>query len=220
MQDIPSFAYKAGFAPAEWQEALLAWHAQSLSVEAGDRLFAAGDAVRAIYVVEAGHVHLVEDDYWGNRSILSVVEAGHIFGAAYAFGDVDVYPMSAEAVTDGVVLVVPLSAYYASEATHPDLFRKAQHGFLAALANRSIGLIHTIEQVKQRTLRQKILAYLSYLSRLAHSPHFEVPLSRQQLADYLAVDRSALSRELSALRDEGVLTYDKRRFTLYLPQET
>ena len=220
MQDLPVFAVRAGFTPAEWQEATTAWRARIRTVRAGDVLFAASDKVRDIFVVLAGRVHLVEDDYWGNRSILSVVEAGHIFGAAYAFGDVDVYPMSAVAVEGGEVLTFSLSAYTASEATHPALFHKAQRGFLSALANRSVGLIHTIEQVKQRTLRGKILAYLTYRSRLAGSTSFEVNLTREQMADFLAADRTALSRELSALRHEGVLDVHGRHFTLYLPDES
>lgn len=220
MQDLPTFAVQAGFTPTEWAEALACWQARSQKAKAGETLFAAGDEVRCIYVVLSGTVHLVVDDYWGNRSILSVVTAGHIFGAAYAFGDVDCYPMSAVAVGDVTVAAIPLSAYFAAADGRPDLYEKAQKGFLSALANRSVGLIHTIEQVKQRTLRQKILAYLSYQSRLAGKNTFEVPLSRQQMADYLAADRAALCRELSALAAEGVLSYRKRSFTLYLRDES
>jgi CRP-like cAMP-binding protein len=219
MQDFPHFASMAGFTPAEWQEALSAWHARTVQVKAGAALFSAGDAVRDIYLVTDGCVHLLVDDYWGNRSILSVVEAGHIFGAAYAFGSVDTYPMSAMAVGECTVLAIPLDAYRASGTTHPVLYGKAQQGFLTALADRSVGLIHTIEQVKQRTLRQKILAFLSYRSRLAGSTRFEVDLTQQQLADFLAADRSALARELSALRQEGILDYHGRQFALYLPRE-
>jgi len=220
MQDLPVFAYHAGFTPREWQEATAAWRAKVRTMQVGDVLFAASDKVCDIYVVLKGRVHLVVDDYWGNRSILSVVEAGHIFGAAYAFGDADAYPMSAVAVEGGEVLTFSLAAYEASEATHPALFYKAQRGFLSALANRSVGLIHTIEQVKQRTLRGKILAYLTYRSRLAGSTTFEVNLTREQMADFLSADRAALSRELSRLRREGVLDYRKGRFTLYLPDES
>lgn len=220
MQDLPVFAFHAGFSPAEWQEATTAWHAKVRTVRAGDVLFAVGDKVREVYVVTRGRVHLVVDDYWGNRSILSVVDEGHIFGAAYAFGDVDAYPMSAVAVTEGSVLSFPIAAYRASEATHPALFYKAQRGFLSALAGRAAGLIHTIEQVKQRTLRGKILAYLTYRSRLAGRTDFDVDLTREQMADFLAVDRAALCRELSALRREGVLDYRKGHFRLYLPDES
>lgn len=219
MQDLPVFAVRAGFTPAEWQEATTAWHARIRTVRAGDVLFAASDKVRDIFVALTCRVHLVVDDYWGNRSLLSVVEAGHIFGAAYAFGDVDVYPMSAVVVEGGEVLAFSIAAYTASEDTNPTLFHKAQRGFLSALANRSVGLIHTIEQVKQRTLRQKILSYLTYVSRLAGSTAFDVNLTREQMADFLAADRAALSRELSALRREGVLDVRGRHFTLYLPDE-
>ena len=219
MQDFPVFASKAGFGPLEWQEALSVWHAYPLTLSAGSRLVQQGDAVRNIYVVLAGAVEVHVDDYWGNRSVLAVVEAGHIFGAAYAFGNVAAYPIAAEALSDSRVLMVPLDAYRASASTHPVLYAKAQQAFLQALALRSVAMLHSVEQVKQRTLRQKILAYLSYQSAVQGSTHVTVPLTRQGLADYLAVDRSALCRELSRLQAEGLLAYHKNEFRLYLPQE-
>lgn len=220
MQVLPTFASMAGFDHTEWQNALSVWHARTQKVAAGMALLAAGDPVRNLYVVLEGRVHLTLDDYWGNRSVLSVVEAGHIFGAAYAFADATAYPFSAVATVDSTVLVVPMAAFRASQSSHPALFAKAQQGFLRALANRSIALVNTIQEVKQRTTRQKVLAYLSCQSRLVGSATFDVPLTRQQLADYLAVDRAALCRELSRLAADGLVGYHGRRFTLYLPSES
>lgn len=220
MQEVPFFAQSVGFDADAWQQALRVWHARRIHLVRGQYLISVGDAVRDLFVVVSGRIHMAVDDYWGNRSVLSEVDEGHILGAAYAFGDATVYPICAEAVRESVVVAIPVAEYRASFAVSPELYVRAQSAFLQALANRSIGLIHTIEQVKQRTLRQKILAYLSHRSRLVGSVQFDVPLTRQQMADYLAVDRSALSRELSHLRAEGVLDYRRQHFTLYLPQSS
>lgn len=218
MQDFPIFARQAGFDAAAWRRALTIWHAHTRRVSAGNCLIAQGDKVRHIFVVQTGRVHVVVDDYWGNRSVLSVVEPGHIFGAAYAFGQVDAYPISAIAAQDSVITAIPLDGYLASASTAPELYALAQQAFLHALATRSVGLLHSIEQVKQRTLRRKILAYLSHLAHVQGNMQVVVPFSRQEMADYLAVDRTALSRELAALKAEGLIDYRKNRFTLYLPQ--
>ena len=219
MQDFPAFARMAGFGEEEWRLALSVWQARSLRVPSGEAFVRQGQPVRDIYVVQGGMVHVLVDDYWGNRSVLSVVEEGRIFGAAYAFAGVEVYPISALAVGDAIVVAVPVAAFLASADTHPTLYAKAQSAFLHALAERSVSLIHTIEQVKQRTLRQKILAYLSYCGALARSTRFTVPLNRQQMADYLAADRASLCRELARLRDEGLIAYHKNEFRLYLRKE-
>jgi len=201
--------------PKDCQRALDLWQARTLKLAKDEVLVAAGTPVTHIYLVLSGSLEIVTDDYWGNRSLLSTVKRNGLFGAAYAFGDADVYPLTVYAKEDTELLSLNPAALTRNAYQSPVLYQRIQANLVATLANKAIGLIHTIEQVKQRSLRNKILAYLAHQAHLAGSMNFEIPLDRQQLADYLAVDRTALSRELSRLKEEGLLDYHKNKFCLH-----
>ncbi|MBO4535265.1 MAG: Crp/Fnr family transcriptional regulator [Clostridia bacterium] len=204
-----------GLDPKDCQRALDLWQARTLKLAKDEILVSAGNPVTHIYVVLSGSLAIVTDDYWGNRSLLSTVKRNGLFGAAYAFGDADIYPLTVYASEDTELLSLSPAALSRNAYQSPSLYQRIQANVVATLANKAIGLIHTIEQVKQRSLRNKILAYLANQAHLAGAMSFEIPLDRQQLADYLAVDRTALSRELSRLKDEGLLDYHKNKFTLF-----
>lgn len=86
--------------------------------------------------------------------------------------------------------------------------------FLSAVARRNLTLTKKMQHMSKKTIREKLLSYLSAESLKSNSSTFDIPFNRQQLADYLSIDRSALSNEMSKLQDEGVLVYKKNRFTL------
>ena len=198
------------------QRALEMWQARTLKLSKDKPLVSAGEPVNYVYVILSGSLEIVTDDYWGNRSLLSTVKAGGLFGAAYAFGDADIYPLTVYAKEDTELLVLNPQALSRNAYQNPTLYQRIQRNVIRTIANKAIGLIHTIEQVKQRSLRNKILAYLAHQAHLAGGTRFEIPLDRQQLADYLAVDRTALSRELARLKEEGYLDYHKNEFNLHL----
>ena len=87
------------------------------------------------------------------------------------------------------------------------------------LAGRNLALTRKMGHMARRTTRDKVLSFLSAQALRAGGPAFDIPLDRQQLADYLAVDRSALSAVLSRLRDEGVLEFHKNHFRLLRPEQ-
>lgn len=211
---IPAFLKHQTIRQDDWDQLLSLWHAYRKPLKKGEFLVHEGDKVSAIYIVESGRLDLNATDYWGNVSLLGQVEAGHLFGAAYAFGDSEAYAVAVQAVQDSEVLAIDADALDKSLATHPDKVLPIYRGLMGALSNRSLQMIYTLEQVKQRTLKQKILAYLTYLAKRQSSLTVVCPLDRQQMADYLAVDRAALSRELSVLQREGHLTYRKNIFVL------
>ena len=211
---IPAFLQDHNLSQEGWDTLLTLWRAHEKSLKKGGFLVQAGDKVAAIYIVTAGRLDLQFCDYWGNTSLLGQLGKGQLFGAAYVFGKEDAYAVSVQAAEDSTVLVIPSASLDATMHTHPDLAFPFLRGLLGALSNRSLQLIYTIEQIKQRTLRNKILAYLTHLARQQGSPRVQCPLGRQQMADYLAVDRASLSRELSALQKEGLLTYKKNIFVL------
>ena len=164
-----------------------------------------GDEIKAIGVMISGGVRIETQDYWGNRTILARAEAGDMFGEAFYCAKVKSLP----------VFVCSDSA---STVAFLDVNRVENRQFLQnlplVLARKNIMLTGKIEHIARRTTREKVLSYLSSEAAKCGKHTFVIPFNRQELADYLAVDRSALSAELSKLRKEGVLDFKKNRFSL------
>ena len=211
---IPSFLQDKRLAQSDWDALLDVCQARIRPLRRGEFLVQPEDEIRAIYVVLSGTLDLTTTDYWGNSTLLGQVREGHLFGAAYAFGDCRGYLVAAQAYSDCRVLVIPVAALESSLTTHPALALPVYRGLLSALAQRSLQMINTLHQVKQHTLRNKVMAYLSYLAVEQHSNVVLCPLSRGAMADYLGVERASLCRELSAMQREGILTYHKNKFVL------
>ena len=83
-----------------------------------------------------------------------------------------------------------------------------------AISEKNRKLVQKIGHMSKRSTRAKLLSYLSEEAKRQNSSHFTIPFTRQQLADFLCVDRSAMSNELCKMRDEGLLQFDKNQFTL------
>lgn len=174
----------------------------------------AGDHPEYVGVVLYGRVHIVQDDFWGNRSILAAVTSGDLFGEAISCAEADEFPVSAVALTTTTILMINykqiITTCSSSCVFHASLIRN----MLKILANKNLNLTRKIEHITKKTTREKVLSYLSEQALLSHSDSFEIPFNRQELADYLSVERSALSSTLSKMQDEGFITFHKHAFTL------
>ena len=175
----------------------------------------AGDAVSAVYCVLSGSLHILDEDYWGNRSIVETLTTDVLFGEAYVFAGAERHIISVMAAETAVVLEFdPVCLFETCAnccACHQRLARNALH----ITSTKIVRLTEKLGHISRRTLREKLLSYLSLCGRRAGGGTFTIPYSRQQLADYLCVDRSALSHEMSRLRDEGLIQYRKNEFTLH-----
>ena len=176
-------------------------------------LLRAGDAP-AMGVVLAGSVHILQEDFWGNRSLLGRAGPGDLFAEAFACAGVLRLPVSVEACEPTDVLLLDagrLSAVCPAACPHPvQMIRN----LLRLMAEKNVGLARKVEPMARRTTRDKLLSYLSAEARRSGGSAFSIPFNRQQLADYLAVDRSAMCSELSRLRDEGLLDFHRSAFVL------
>ena len=143
-----------------------------------------------------GKLHIQRDDYWGNRSIVNVIHVGEMFGEAY------VSPGSGPILND--VIAVDDSTVIFFDV------RKMLNVCSSACRFHSIVLGH----ISKRTTREKLISYLSEEAKKQNSSSITIPFNRQQLADFLSVDRSAMSNELCRMRNEGLLTFEKNQFTL------
>lgn len=175
-------------------------------------IFRTGDTVHEIGIVLRGCVHIESTDLWGNKSILSEVSEGQAFAETYAFcGE----PLMVDAVAaeDCEVLFLDISALSCPHAEHrwqDQLLRN----LLRVSMKKNLNLSSRIFCTTPKTVRGRLLTYLSEQAVQAGGMEFDLPFNRQQLADYLNLDRSALSKELCKMRDEGLLTFQKNHFTL------
>lgn len=175
-------------------------------------IFRAGSQVQEIGVVVQGTVHIENLDLWGTKSILSSISAGQAFAETYAFCG-DALMVDAVAAEDCTVLLLStrvLSDARVSPAVRDTLLRN----LLAVSMRKSLSLSQRIFCTTPKTVRGRLLTYFSAQAAKAGGLEFDVPFNRQQMADYLNLDRSALSKELCKMRDEGLLEFEKNHFRL------
>ena len=190
--------------PAQELPALLAQaEARRVPFQKGELLLRRGETVRCLGLVLSGTVHIIREDFWGRRSIVGLAGPGEIFAESYALAGKPL-AVSVLAATDGRALFL--------DAGH--LSQRLSANLLALLAEKNLMLTEKMRHMARRTTREKLLSYLSAQALRAGTAEFDIPLDRQQLADFLAVDRSAMSAALGKLRDEGVLEFRKNHFRL------
>lgn len=150
----------------------------------------------------------------GERVILANFGQGEVFAESLACAETRKSPVTVTATRDSAVLFLPFNKLVHSCARTCSGHSRLIANMLALLAEKNLALGDKIEILAKRSIRSKVMAYLSRECRLARSRSFSIPFSRNALADYLCVDRSALSRELGKMRDEGILGFEDKRFEL------
>ena len=196
------------------KEMLGCLNAKERSYKKGDAVFAEGDKAKYLGIVLEGSVHLVRVDYYGNRSILANIEPPQLFGEAFACAGLKSLPVDAVAAADTRILLLD-----AQRIARPCGNACPCHGqtilnLLHIVAKKNLVLHQKIEITSKRSTREKLMTYLLLQAKNAKSHTFTVPYDRQELADYLEVDRSGLSAEISKLRNEKVLECRRSTFTL------
>ncbi len=174
----------------------------------------AGDRVEAFGVVITGKVMIIQEDFWGNRNILAAVGAGHCFAETFACSPGAVLNVSVMAQTNVQVLFLSVKRILTTCPSTCSHHSRMIRNLLSELAEKNLRLNEKITHLGQRSRRAKILSYLSAEAQRHGSAEFDIAFSRQQLADYLSVDRSGLSMELSRMQEEGLLEYRKNHFVL------
>ncbi len=175
-------------------------------------IFRAGDQVQEIGVVLRGTVHIENLDLWGTKSILSSISAGQAFAETYAFCG-DALMVDAVAAEDCEVLFLHTRALSDAQLD-AGLRNTLLHNLLAVSMRKNLSLSQRIFCTTPKTVRGRLLTYFSAQAAKAGRLELEIPFNRQQMADYLNLDRSALSKELCRMRDEGLLEFEKNRFVL------
>lgn len=182
--------------------------------EKGQTVFFCGESVKSFGIVLSGQVQVVHDDYYGSRNILAKVDTGNLFGESFACSAVKNIPVSVIATTESEILFIECSRLATQCARACDFHSRLIQNLLNIVSMKNILLTQKIEFTSKRTTREKLLAYLSAEAEKSKNSRFSIPFNRQELADYLSVERSAMSAELSKLRNDGVITFNKNQFTL------
>lgn len=185
----------------------------------GERIIAEGDTVPEAGLLLSGEALVTRTDFWGNRTVVSTVGEGGLFAEAFACLPGSVATVDVSALRDCEVLFLNMARVVhtcpSACAHHTALVRN----LMAGLAAKNLALTGKIAHTAPKGIRGRVLSYLSAQAQDAGSGEFSIPFSRQELADYLNVDRSALSAELGRMRRDGLLEFRKNRFRLKRPLE-
>lgn len=204
----------ARIAPEDRRAMLGCLGARTVTVAKNQFVFREGDPANFVGIVLTGCVQMVRDDYYGNRSILARIEPMGMFGESFACADVVSLPIGIAAVEDSTVLLIDSRRITVTCANACGFHNQMIFNLLKMVANKNLVLNQKIEITSKRTTREKLMAYLLLQAKLHNSETFTIPYDRQALADYLEVDRSAMSAEIGKLRKEGVLDCNRSTFRL------
>ena len=201
----------------EIEAVLLCLSAVKRNYRKGEYIFRAGERISSVALLLYGSVHIQREDYWGNLSILNKVFKGEVFGEAYAVSESCAILNNVVAVENSSILFLDFNHIFAVSPSDCRFYPALIQNFFALLAEKNRILARKLGHMSQRTTREKLLSYLSEQSIKSGAPSFDIPFNRQQLADFLSVDRSAMSNELCKMRDDGLLSFNRNHFVLTYP---
>lgn len=201
----------------------------------GGFLLHAGEETRRFGLLLEGHLLIQQDDYWGNENLMARLSPGDLFAESFALLPGARLTVDVRCGTEGVLLWLDASAFAggtgdfcsttipAGASSHSSAspgktpsapLARITENFLRILAAKNLHFNEKLIHMGHRSIRGKLLSFLSVTADRTGSADFTIPFSRQQLADYLGVDRSALSAVLSSLQKEGLLRYRRNHFSL------
>lgn len=189
--------------------------ARLLTYKKGEYVLRQGEHLSDILVLAEGRLHIQRDDYWGNRSILGHIGVGEIFGEAYVAPESGTLLNDVIAVEESSVFFFDVKRVISTCSSACRFHTMVVQNLFFAISEKNRGLVQKLDYMSRRTTREKLLSYLSEEAKKQNSASITLPFNRQQLADYLSVDRSAMSNELCKMRDEGLLEFEKNRFRLF-----
>ena len=203
-----------GSEPDKVKEMMKCFYAREKHYRKGEIVLYMGDLVKDLGLVLSGSVTIERDDLLGNRSIFGHAGAGQIFAETYACVPEEPLMVNVVADEDTSILFLDIGRVLTTCRTTCTHHSMLIQNLLLASARKNLGLSERIMHTSPKSIRGRLLSYFSAQAARQGSVNFSIPFNRQQLADYLAVDRSAMSAALGKLRQEGILTFRKNHFRL------
>jgi len=179
-----------------------------------ENIFSEGERAQSVGILLSGKAQIVRVDYYGNRSIMESIAPTDLFGESFACGGLREIPVDVVATEDSEVLLMDCARITRSCSNACNFHQQLIFNLMKVMASKNLRFHQKIEITSKRTTREKLMTYLLLQAKNNRSNSFDIPYDRQELADYLEVDRSGLSAEISKLRREGVLESEKNHFTL------
>ena len=204
----------AGISPQNLSAMASCLGARPVRFMKGEMIFAEGQPAREMGLLLSGGAQIVKEDFYGNRTIVARIEPAEMFGESFACAQLDAIPVSVTATEDSEVLLMDCQRLLTTCSSSCEFHNRLIFNLLKVVATKNLMFNQKIEITSKRTTREKLLAYLNIQARQHGTNSFTIPYDRQELADYLEVDRSGLSAEISKLRKEGVLESEKNKFIL------
>lgn len=184
------------------------------SFRKGETIAFEEEHIRHVGIVLSGAVDMVKEDFWGNRTMLVRLRKDELFGETFACGEDARSLVTFTVSEDARILFLPFNKVMHTCSRSCVFHQQLIENMVRVIARKNLELMRKAEVISKRTLREKILAYLSIQAQVHNSRYFEIPLGRVEWAEYLCADRSALTRELAKMKAEGIIDYDKNCFRI------
>lgn len=180
----------------------------------GEYVYRQGEFIDNITLVLRGKLYIQREDYWGNSNIITQISDGELFGEAYVAPGSGNILNNVIAVEESEIMFFDARKIISVCPSACKFHSKVIENLFFAISEKNRKLVQKLSFMSNRTTREKLIAYLSEEANRQNSSVFTIPFNRQQLADYLSVDRSAMSNELCKMRDDGLIKFDRSKFTL------
>lgn len=180
----------------------------------GDIIAFEEEHIQHIGILLSGAVDMVKEDLWGNRTMLVRLRRDELFGETFVCGEDSTSVVTFVVSENAEILFLPFDRVMRSCTMACKFHHQLIENMVRVIANKNRELMRKVEVVSKRTIREKLLAYLSLQAQAQETRYFEIPLGRVELAEYLCVDRSALTRELASMKADGLIDYDKNCFRI------
>ena len=170
--------------------------------------------IKHVGIVLSGAVDMIKEDLWGNKTMLVRARRDDVFGETFACGSDNLSVVTFLVSEDAQILFLPFDRVMHNCTMACQFHHRLIENMVRVIADKNRDLMRKVEVVSKRTIREKLLAYLSIQAQIQQVRYFEIPLGRVELAEYLCVDRSALTRELAKMKEEGLIDYDRNSFRM------
>lgn len=209
-----------GIERQELAKALECLNARVSSFARGEAVLREGDPANDVGIVLTGRLQIVRTDLFGNRSILAHLVPGELFGESFVCAGVKAVPVTVAAAEAAEVMLIDCLKITRSCRNTCGFHQQMIFNLLQIVAAKNLVFHQKIEVTSKRTTREKLMTYLMLQAKQQGSLEFEIPYDRQELADYLEVERSGLSAEIGKLRRQGMIETERRRFKIHRPLDT
>ena len=180
----------------------------------GDIVAFEEENIKHIGIIISGAVDMVKEDLWGNKTMLVRMRKDELFGETFACGSDNLSVVTFLVSENAKILFMPFDRVMHSCTMACQFHHRLIENMVKIIADKNRDLMRKVDVVSKRTIREKLLAYLSIQAQGQNSRYYEIPLGRVELAEYLCVDRSALTRELAKMKEDGLIDYDKNCFRI------